>query len=90
MATGAAAQSQWPRKHSVEQVIKDMEAAYRKAENYSDHGQVRRRFTKDGQTFEHDFDFTAAFSRPNKLRLEVYRSAGDFGRAEVSRVRCLS
>ena len=69
---GGSGKATAPEKRTVEQVIKDMEAAYRKAENYSDHGQVHRRFTKDGQTFEHDFDFTAAFTRPNKLRLEVY------------------
>jgi outer membrane lipoprotein-sorting protein/outer membrane protein assembly factor BamB len=61
-----------PEKRSVEQVLQNMEAAYRGAANYSDNAQVHRRFEKDKQTFEQLYEFSTAFQRPNMLRLECY------------------
>jgi outer membrane lipoprotein-sorting protein len=61
-----------PEKRTVQEVLQNMEAVYRQAADYADNAQVHRRFEKDKQTFEQLYDFSTAFQRPNKLRLECY------------------
>ena len=57
---------------SAQQILKDMEAAYRKAKSYADEGQVHIRFERDGKPFEDNLPFSVVFVRPNKLRLLAY------------------
>jgi outer membrane lipoprotein-sorting protein len=68
--TAAAAVA--PEKRSADQVLKDMEAAYKKANTYEDAGKVRLHFERDGKAYEDTLDFAATFVRPNKLRLTCY------------------
>ena len=49
-----------------------MEAVYAKATSYADNGQVLRRFERNGEPMEQAFDFSLAYVRPNKLRLDCY------------------
>jgi outer membrane lipoprotein-sorting protein len=67
-----AASPPQPEKRTAQQILKDMEAAYRQAKDYADNAVVQQRFDKDKQTIEQRFDFSTAFERPNKLRLECY------------------
>ncbi|HEY2883127.1 MAG TPA: DUF2092 domain-containing protein [Pirellulales bacterium] len=57
---------------TAQQILKDMETAYRKAKSYADEGQVHIRFERDGKTFEDNLPFSVAFVRPNKLRMLCY------------------
>ncbi len=57
---------------SAEQVLKDMESVYAKANSYADNGQVLRRFQRNGESLEQAFDFSIAYVRPNKLRMDCY------------------
>ncbi len=57
---------------SAQQILKDMEAAYRKAKSYADEGQVHIHFERDGKPFEDNLPFSVVFVRPNKLRLLAY------------------
>jgi outer membrane lipoprotein-sorting protein/outer membrane protein assembly factor BamB len=68
----AANDAPQPEKRTVQQVLQNMEAAYKQANAYADNAQVHRRFEKDKQTFEQLYDFSTAYERPNKLRLECY------------------
>ncbi len=61
-----------PESRIADQVLKDMEAAYRKATTYADNGEVYLRFEKEGQALDKTLPFSIAFERPNKLRLECY------------------
>jgi outer membrane lipoprotein-sorting protein len=70
--TNPAATAPQPEKRTAEQVLKDLEAAYHKATDYADNAVVVQRFDKDKQTIEQKYDFSTAFQRPNKLRLECY------------------
>ena len=56
----------------AEQILRDMETAYRKADSYADNGVVRRKFTRNGESMEQLFDFSIDFVRPNRLRLDCY------------------
>ena len=53
-------------------VLNQMAAAYRKASTYQDAGTVTIRFEQQGQKVDEKFDFSVAFARPNKLRLDCY------------------
>lgn len=55
------------------ELLRRMATAYRRCERYSDHGRVVLSFVKDGQTVESTADFSVAFERPNKLRMQVYQ-----------------
>ena len=61
-----------PEKRSADQVLKDMEAAYKKANTYEDAGKVHLHFERDGKAYEDNLDFAVTFVRPNKLRLTCY------------------
>jgi thiol-disulfide isomerase/thioredoxin/outer membrane lipoprotein-sorting protein len=58
---------------TAESVLKRMATAYRQAKTYQDAGTVTLRFTQQGQKVDEKFDFSVAFSRPNKLRLDCYQ-----------------
>jgi alkyl hydroperoxide reductase subunit AhpC/outer membrane lipoprotein-sorting protein len=57
---------------TADSVLKRMAAAYRKATSYQDAGAVTLRFEQQGQKVNEQFDFSVAFVRPNKLRLDCY------------------
>ena len=57
---------------TAETLLKRMAATYRQAKTYQDAGTVRLRFEQQGQTVDEKFDFSVAFARPNKLRLDCY------------------
>ncbi|HVX12303.1 MAG TPA: thioredoxin-like domain-containing protein [Pirellulales bacterium] len=63
---------------SAGEVLERMVAAYHEADSYQDSGQVRLHFKKRGdgpnQEVNQDWDYSIAFTRPNKLRLHVYQS----------------
>jgi len=59
-------------KRSADQVLKDMEAAYKKAHTYEDAAKVHLHFERDGKAYEDNLDFAVTFVRPNKLRLTCY------------------
>src|SRR5262249_28175996 len=61
-----------PEKRSADQLLKDMEAAYKKANTYEDAGKVHLHFERDGKAYEDNLDFAVTFVRPNKLRLLCY------------------
>jgi thiol-disulfide isomerase/thioredoxin len=53
-------------------VLEAMAEAYRSAKSYSDKGLVRIMAEAGDQKIDHVADFSVAFKRPNKLRMEVY------------------
>jgi thiol-disulfide isomerase/thioredoxin len=57
---------------TAESVLKQMAAAYRRANTYQDAATVALRFEQQGQKVDEKFDFSVAFVRPNKLRLDCY------------------
>ncbi|MCC7084962.1 MAG: DUF2092 domain-containing protein [Pirellulales bacterium] len=57
---------------TAQQVLKDMEAAYAKANSYADEAKVFRYFTRNGDSLEQLFHLELAFERPNRLRMECY------------------
>lgn len=69
---GAADKSGKPEGRTADQVLKDMEAAYRNTARYADEAKVHRFFTRDNDQLEQMFGYAVAFERPNKLRLECY------------------
>ena len=58
---------------TAEAVLRRMATAYRQAKTYQDAGTVTLRFQQQGQKVDEKFDFSVAFSRPNKLRLDCYQ-----------------
>ena len=68
----AAAVAVVPEKRSADQVLKDMEATYKKANTYEDAGKVHLHFEREGKAYEDNLDFAVTFARPNKLRLTCY------------------
>src|SRR5262249_10173134 len=64
----AAAVAVVPEKRSADQVLKDMEATYKKANTYEDAGKVHLHFEREGKAYEDNLDFAVTFARPNKLR----------------------
>ncbi len=59
---------------AADQILKDMEKAYRQATTYADDGNVVLHFDRGGKPFEDKFAFAISFSRPNKLRLVCYNA----------------
>jgi outer membrane lipoprotein-sorting protein len=57
---------------TADQILKDMEKAYRQATTYADDGNVILHFDRGGKPLEDKFPFAISFSRPNKLRLVCY------------------
>jgi cytochrome c biogenesis protein CcmG/thiol:disulfide interchange protein DsbE len=58
---------------TAESVLKRMATAYRRSTTYQDAGTVTLRFEQQGQKVDEKFDFSVAFARPNKLRLDCYQ-----------------
>jgi hypothetical protein len=54
------------------EILKRTVAAYRSAQRYSDRGQVRLSFTRNGRRNEQAWPAAVQFERPGRLRLEVY------------------
>ncbi|MEX2142892.1 MAG: redoxin domain-containing protein [Pirellulales bacterium] len=57
---------------TAENLLARMASAYRTAKTYQDVGTVRLRFEQQGQKVDEKFDFSVAFARPNRLRLDCY------------------
>jgi peroxiredoxin/outer membrane lipoprotein-sorting protein len=57
---------------TAQTLLERMAAAYRQAKTYQDAGTVTLRFQQQGQNVDEKFDFSVAFVRPNKLRLDCY------------------
>ena len=51
-----------------------MAAAYQAAKSYEDSGQIRIQYQQGKDKFDKKMDFSAAFERPNRLRLHAYRA----------------
>ena len=58
---------------TADAVLKRMATNFRQAKTYQDAGTVTLRFSQQGQKFDEKLDFSVAFSRPNKLRLDCYQ-----------------
>ena len=56
---------------TAQEVLDKMTAAYKNAATYSDRGRVE--LTEPGAAGSRQADFSVAFERPNKLRLNVYQ-----------------
>jgi thiol-disulfide isomerase/thioredoxin/outer membrane lipoprotein-sorting protein len=57
---------------TAETVLQRMAQAYKSAKSYQDAATVRLKFEQQGQKVDEKFDFSVAFERPNKLRLDCY------------------
>jgi thiol-disulfide isomerase/thioredoxin/outer membrane lipoprotein-sorting protein len=53
-------------------VLKEMVAAYKKAQGYFDMAKIRAVGREKGQPVDEAWDYHVVFTRPNKLRLEVF------------------
>lgn len=57
---------------TADQILRDMETAYRNATSYSDKAQIEIRFERDGVEVGNEIPCSVAFTRPNKLRMDCY------------------
>lgn len=71
-ASGDAASTRGSKDMTANDVLKAMAKAYRKATTYQDVGTLALRFEQNGQKVDQKIDFSVAFERPNKLRLDAY------------------
>jgi thiol-disulfide isomerase/thioredoxin len=56
------------------EVLNKMAAAYQAAKSYEDSGQIRIQFQQGKDKLDKKMDFSAAFERPNRLRMHAYRA----------------
>jgi outer membrane lipoprotein-sorting protein len=60
-------------RNEAEQLLRDMIAAYQKADSYADRGELRITFRRDGRLFESKVPFSVVFVRPNQLQMHYYQ-----------------
>jgi len=71
-ATSASTATANAEELTAETVLKRMAKAYREARSYQDAATVTLKFEQQGQKVNEKFDFSVAFVRPNKLRIDCY------------------
>ena len=72
-ATVGTAAPERPDTRSGTEILREMIAAYRQAEAYSDAGRIGLRYPRDGATIEQWTELHVQFRRPNRLVLDVRR-----------------
>jgi thiol-disulfide isomerase/thioredoxin len=74
-ASSGGSTARRPEPANADEVLQRMAAAYRQANSYADHGQIRLMFQRDGEKVDEVADFSVALQRPDRFRLQCYQGA---------------
>lgn len=61
-----------PEPKNGSEMLERLVTAYHAASSYEDAGEMRLQYTADGKPVLNNFNFSLAFVRPNKMRLQIY------------------